>query len=239
MENTAPVALSGMIALDRRMDSLAQNLANINTVGYRADAIRFSTALEHAGATPLAYATAGTEIIDFSEGARVETGAPLDVAVSGGAFLARGGPDGPVYTRDGRMVLTAEGALTGLDGLPMLDPGGSPLQANPKGGPIAIAEDGTLQQDGRRIGALGLFRLADETHARRASDIALSYDGFAEPVNGARGVGVLQGFVEQSNVNPSEVLVQMVEAQRLFDIRSKLISTARELDEGSASLMRI
>src|SRR3954451_6559244 len=96
------VGLSAQIALQKRLETLANNVANANTAGFRAEEVRFETLLAQAGDKSVAYAATGDTFLSRKAGALVKTGNPLDIAVSGDGWLAVQGPGGPVYTRDGR-----------------------------------------------------------------------------------------------------------------------------------------
>ena len=110
------VGLSGQIALQRRLDTVAHNVANTSTAGFRADRVTFETVLNRFDVEPLAFSSTGSEYISLKTGAFVQTDNPLDVAVKGDAWLSIDTPNGAVYTRDGRMQMTTDGALQSLNG---------------------------------------------------------------------------------------------------------------------------
>src|SRR6478735_370031 len=103
MQNGIYVALSAQMALQKRLDTIANNVANSGTAGYRAEEVKFETFLSQAGSNPIAFASAGDSYISRQAGELVQTENPLDVAVRGDAWLSIQTPSGPVYTRDGRM----------------------------------------------------------------------------------------------------------------------------------------
>ncbi len=109
MQSGLYVNLSGQIALERRLATIANNVANVGTVGYRAEELKFDTVLSMVGATPTAYSTAGESFISERSGGLNKTGNPLDVAVQGKGWLAIQTPAGIAYTRDGRMQLQESG----------------------------------------------------------------------------------------------------------------------------------
>lgn len=217
MNNALSIGLSGLLTLERRLETVAHNVANINTVGYRAETVRFGTQVERAGRAALAFAERGGEHISTRAGARIQTGNPLDVAIKGDGYLSMQGPGGPVYARDGRMEMSPEGELRSITGMAVLDAGGAPISLNPRGGPVSITPDGALVQDGRRTGVLGFFRLPDTTLMRRAGDVAFTYAGAAEPVTDMRNDGFVQGFVEQANVSGVEQMSALISASRMFE----------------------
>jgi len=166
------------------------------------------------------------------------------VAMQGKAVLAVQAADGrESYTRRGDLAVSPAGVLVNGDGAPVLGDSG-PISI-PPGGQVTIGEDGAvLVRDPATPDApptrLDRLKLASPTGTRleKGLDGLLRvYGGGALPAD--LEAKVIPGALEQSNVRPSDVLVQMVEAQRLFDIRTKLISTAKDLDEGGTALMRL
>ncbi|MCU0832439.1 MAG: flagellar basal-body rod protein FlgF [Rhizobiaceae bacterium] len=229
MNNAFGIGLSGLMALERRVELLAHNVANMNTVGFRADILRFQTDVERAGGAALAFAARGTAHVSTAEGARIQTGNALDVAIKGGGWMALGGESGPLYTRDGRMEITPEGALVNLTGRPVLDAGGSEISLNPQGGAIAIAADGTITQAGRRVAQLGLFSIEQPELLNRIGDVGFTFPGFAEPVADFRNTGFIQGFVEQANVNPIEQMASLITISRQFEAAANGLRSSEEL----------
>ena len=233
MNNAISVGLSGLMALERRLETVAHNVANTNTVGFRAEAVRFSTKLEQAGATNLAFAARGGEYLNMNQGARMTTGNTLDIAVSGEAFLAQARDSGTVYTRDGRMEISLEGQLRSLDGYPVLDAGGAPIQVNVKGGPLTIANDGSVVQDKRRVGVVGLFDLPDPKLMQREGSAGFRYTGFAEPVTDFRRNAILQGTLEGANVNAIAEMSEMITISRTFESIANALRANEELMTGA------
>ncbi len=233
MNNAISVGLSGLMALERRLETVAHNVANTNTVGFRAEAVRFATKLEHAGQTNIAFAARGGEYLNMSQGARITTGNALDVAVSGDAFMAQARDDATVYTRDGRMEISPEGQLRSLNGYPVLDAGGAPIQVNVKGGPLNIGGDGSIMQDKRRVGVIGLFELPDPKLMQREGSAGFQYTGFAEPVTDFRRNGILQGTLEGANVNAISEMSEMITISRTFESIANAMRANEELMSGA------
>jgi flagellar basal-body rod protein FlgF len=217
MDMNSPVGLSGLLALSRRLDTIANNVANAGSAGFRAEAVGFSTVVSKTLPFDTSFAFEGGPHLDTRSGAFTRTGNPLDVAVQGSAFLALETPRGTAYTRDGRMQMLATGDIVSLNGHPVLDAGGAPLTANPRGGTLEIARDGTVRQDGRAIGALGLFALDFGKGYSRYENSAVIPVAPAEPIEDFTGTGVVQGFVEGSNVNPILEMTRLIEVQRAFE----------------------
>ena len=155
MQSSIYVGVSAQIALEQRLTTLAHNVANANTTGFRAEEVKFETVMSTTAANTVDFVTVGESHISRNSGPLVHTSNPLDVAVVGEAWLAFEGPQGPVYTRDGRLTVTTTGDVTTINGFPVLDVGGAPLQINPKGGKIALGADGMISQGGQQVGAIG------------------------------------------------------------------------------------
>lgn len=240
--NTALTAMRGAMA---RQASIANNLANANTVGFRAEIANAETRWLQ-GDTFDTRAQASEQVIAASMegGAVTATGNPLDVAMNGDALLAVQGADGSeAYTRRGDLKISDSGLLTTGDGLPVLGAGG-PITL-PQLDSVSIAQDGSIwgvPQGGdpanpQLVDALKLVSPV-------GSGIAKGTDGLFREVNGGALpqdplASVTAGSIEGSNVNATKALVQMIEASRAFETQVKLIDTAKKLDDGGASLMRL
>ena len=218
------VGLSAQLALERRLEAIAQNVANLNTAGYRAEAIKFESILSKTlGQDPVAYASAGDTYISRETGAVTRTENPLDVAVEGDAWLAMQSPDGVVYSRDGRMKILETGELVTLNNHPVLDAGGAPILLDPVGGLPQIARDGMITQDGVEVGAIGLFAIDSQARLSRYDNSGVVPDRPAEPVLDFTATGVVQGFVEGANVNPVLELTKLIMVQRSFESASTAV----------------
>ena len=174
----------------------------------------------------------------------VATGRPLDIAVQGQALLTVQAPDGAeAYTRRGDLAVSPSGILVNGEGFPLVGEGG-PISL-PPGSDVSIGPDGAvLVRDRANPEAppqqVDRLKLANW----RGSSVLKGLDGLFRVEGGGAlprddAARLVSGSLEQSNVKPSEVLIEMVEAQRLYDMRTKLVATAKELDEGGASLMRL
>ncbi|HML43025.1 MAG: flagellar basal-body rod protein FlgF [Hyphomicrobium zavarzinii] len=228
MQPSLYVSLSGQLSLMRRLDTLAHNVANVNTAGFRAEEIKFEQLISQKTDEPTAFVSTGQTYLSRQAGEVVRTENPLDIAVTGDAWLAFQGPNGPVYTRDGRMTMTPEGELRTLTGYPVLDVGGAPIQLNPNGGPPSISRDGTMTQGQNRVGAVGLFTIPDQARLSRFENSGVMPDMAAEPALDFSRVGLLQGFMEQANVNPVSEISRLIQIQRSFDSISNSIAQSEQ-----------
>ncbi|MBS0235457.1 MAG: flagellar basal-body rod protein FlgF [Proteobacteria bacterium] len=224
MQSNIYVALSAQMALQRRLDTLANNVANTNTVGFRGDEMSFEELVSPPGTDPVSFVSKGETHISTKTGEITQTGNALDVAVRGDAWLAIQTPTGVVYTRDGRMQMTKDGVLTTLDGYPFLDAGGTPVQLNPDDPPPTINKAGTIEQAGNNLGALGLYRMPQGAKLTRAQGVAVVSDIPPTPELDFLNNGVVQGYVEKSNVNPILEMTHLITIQRNFEAVSTMLS---------------
>lgn len=228
MQTSLPVALSAQLAMEKRLDTIADNIANSRTAGYRATDVKFESFLSSAAAEPVAFVSKGENFISTRTGEFTQTGNQMDMAVNGDAFFAVQGANGPIYTRDGRMTLSEAGELLSMTGKPILDVGGAPLQVDPAGGNIVIARDGMISQNGNQVGAVGLFQMPEGANLSRAGNSGVVPDMAAQPVVDFAGINVLQGFTEGSNVNPILEMTRLIEVQRAFESAANFIETSEQ-----------
>ncbi|MBO6636532.1 MAG: flagellar basal-body rod protein FlgF [Roseitalea sp.] len=227
MNDGLTVGLSAQLALEKRLTTIASNIANTRTVGFRAAEVKFEDVVSRQqvveGINTVAYASGGAEFANTQSGAIEKTGAPLDFAINGDAWFALQTPAGTAVTRDGRFTVRGDGAVVSLAGHPVLDPGGAPLEVNPEGGRLDVGADGFIRQDGNQVGALGVFAYEPGPDFVRHADSGILVDGEPQPIVDAPDVTVVQGYVEQSNVDPVEELTQLIMVQRSFENANALI----------------
>ena len=235
MDASSPVALSGQLALQKRLNSIANNVANSRTAGFRAEGIRFSSNPSHAFARSISYASVGENFFSRNNGPVVKTDNPLDVAIKGDAWLAVKSPNATVYTRDGRMRMAPDGQLQTLTGYPVLDIGGSPIQLDVKAGPPKIASDGMITQGNRQVSAIGLFAIEPNAKLRRFDTSSVIPDSKPKGIVDFSSTNILQGFVEQSNVNAIMEMSRLIEVSRAFEMLNSFVS---ERDRTSSEAIR-
>jgi flagellar basal-body rod protein FlgF len=237
MQTGLYVTVAAQRAMQKRLDTIAHNVANASTAGFRAEEVKFETLYSVGGNDPISFATAGATYLSRAAGETVATGNQLDVAVEGDGWLSVSTPAGAVYTRDGRMTMTTTGDLRSLTGYPVLDSGGAPIQLNPAGGTPTIARDGVISQNGRPVAALGLFRIDPNTRLQRYENSGVIPEVPAEPVTEFDRTGVLQGYVEKSNANPVTEIAKLIAVQRTFDaIGTSLAESETTMQDAIKSL---
>ena len=226
MQSSFYVGLSGQMTVERRLTTIAQNVAKMNTAGYKAEGVTFDTVLSQAGETPVAFSVDGADTIDRAGGDRTKTDNPLDVAVQGDAWFGVKTAQGTVYTHDGRMQMSPTGQLLTVNGDAVLDAGGSGLILDPAAGPPTIAADGMITQNGAQVGAIGLFAIDPAAKLTRAQGSAVIPDRAATPVLDFTATGMVQGFVEGSNVNPVLEITRLIAVQHSLDGVTEANTTA-------------
>ncbi len=235
MDRMIYLSMSGAKATMQRQDTLANNIANVSTPGFRAELQAFrAVPVQGSGASTRVYSLETTTGYDASTGAVTATGRNLDVAVKGKSWLTVQALDGTeAYTRGGALEVSNDGTLTTRSGLPLMGDGG-PLQVPPNAA-VSIGADGTVSakgSDGKNT-AIGKLKLVTpDTPLRRGEDgLFRAADGDLSADDTAR---VQDGALEGSNVSAVESMVAMISAARQFEAQMKMIQTA-EADEKSAA----
>jgi flagellar basal-body rod protein FlgF len=245
MDRLIYTALSGMNSAMDRQRAISSNLANASTPGFRAET--FSTAaMRVVGDTfdVRGMAQGSVRGADMTPSQINPTGRPLDVAVRGDALMAVQTTDGGEgYTRRGDLMIDVSGRLLNGDGLAVMGEGG-PIVV-PPGWDVSIAGDGSVMAadpaapgvPAEAVGRIKLVSPAGSSVIKGLDGQLRVPDGGVLPADPTAELSI--GALEQSNVNTGDVLVDMIEAQRGFERRAKLISTADQLDQASARLMSL
>lgn len=223
MQNGLYVALSAQVALEKRLDTIADNVANASTVGFRATGVKFEDVVSGLGAKSVSFVSTGDTYLSTAHGGMSHTGNPFDFAIRGDAWFGIETPGGIVMTRDGRFSMTREGQLVTHQGYPVLDAGGAPIQLDPREGPPEAGADGALRQDGRLVAALGLYEFNPGPNFVRYGNSGIVPANTPQPVVDRMEAGLVQGFVEESNVNPVQEMTKLIMLQRSFENSAALI----------------
>lgn len=247
MDRLIYTAMTAMNAAMDRQRVVANNLANASTPGFRQEIFSVTPAtLKDGSLEARAPARGNVRGADMTAARVVPTGNPLDVALEGEALLAFQSPDrqAEIYSRRGDLRVSASGVIENGEGLAVLGEGGTPISV-PPGFSIAIAADGTiLARDPATPNApaepLDKLRLVNP----QGSPLAKGIDSFLKVPGGGvlppdPAARLTTGALEMSNVETADTLVQMIEAQRAFEQRAKIIATAGTLDEAGSGLMAL
>lgn len=226
METGLYVSLSAQMTREARLTTIAENIANAQTVGFKAGFVRFEELVEEVSGEDVSYSSKGVEYLDATSGGLEQTGNPLDFAVRGNAWFGIETPAGTVVTKDGRFTMVDNGDLVTLSGYPVLDPGGAPITLDPAGGVPELGDDGIIRQNGRLVGALGLFAFEPGPNFQRFGNSGIVVGGEPEPIVDNPDVGAVQGHVELSNVNSLHEMTQLIMVQRSFEEAASLMETS-------------
>ncbi|BDI60093.1 flagellar basal body rod protein FlgF [Qipengyuania nanhaisediminis] len=244
MDRMIYTALSSMNAAMDRQRAIANNLANASTPGFRQEVFAVKPATLRDGSIEArAMARGSVRGADMAAGRVNATGQPLDIAAQGDTLIAYQSPGGAeIYSRRGDLSVSATGLMENGEGLAVLGESGAPVTV-PAGFRIAIAEDGTvLASDPAAPDAPAQALDKIKLVSPEGSQLVKGIDSFLQvPGGGALPIDptaqVTTGALEQSNVQTAETLVQMIDAQRAFEQRAKIIQTAGEIDEAASRLM--
>lgn len=245
MDRLIYTALTGMNAAMNRQRAVAHNLANTSTPGFRAEEFAVTPVTVKGPSMQVrALAQGAVRGADMRAGHVRETGQPLDIALQGEALLALQAADGEeVYSRRGDLRITADGVLENGDGMPVMGDNG-PLTV-PLGSEIRIAPDGSvLAIDPAAPDAppqeIGRLRLVSP----QGSAVVKDLDGFLRVAGGGvlpadPTAQITSGALEGSNVDTAATLVEMIEAQRAFEQRARVMNTANRIDQAGTRLMAL
>jgi flagellar basal-body rod protein FlgF len=240
MENALLVGLSRQMVLERQMDVVANNVANVNTNGYKADKSLFAEYLKSGAHEDnfvgqdrrVSFVLDGGIFKDFSQGPTEQTKNPLDVAIDGSAFLVVQTPAGERYTRDGGLQLNNQGQLVTVAGNPVLGVAG-PIVFQPTDHDINITPDGTItvvEGNGRTDSIRGKLRLVNFADAQTLLKEGLNLYSAGQGAAQANTKSVVrQGFIEKSNVNAVAEMSRMMEVTRAYTAVSTLLQQQSDL----------
>ena len=220
MDAAGYTTLTRQSGLMREMGVVANNIANISTTGFRREGVVFSEYVERMDTDPsLSMAYASGRHVDLGQATLAQTGGSFDFAIQGEGFFLIETPQGERLTRAGNFTPSAEGELVNMDGYRLLDAGGAPIFIPPDAKAVALAQDGTLSSGGQPIAKVGLWRPADPLSLRHQSGTLFAAADL-EPVDGGQ---ILQGMLEDSNVEPVSEIARMIEVQRAYELGQKFL----------------
>jgi flagellar basal-body rod protein FlgF/flagellar basal-body rod protein FlgG len=228
-------ALSGAIAREQTMEAIANNLANINTSGFKKDRQAFEAILRGAQQVDDAKGVNFTRIeevrTDFSQGALRQTNNPLDLSINGEGFFKVRDRSGTYYTRQGHFQLDNNGMVKTPSGHNLLDENNAPLQINEsQGRSVDVDSDGNITVDGVQQGKVGVFQVADQDKLVKQGNTLFSLkQGVRTTISESNQI--VQGSIELSNINMMEEMVRMTNTLRKFEIYHKAIKSYSTLGE--------
>lgn len=226
MSTLSYTTLTRQTGLLSEMQVVANNIANASTTGYRQEGVVFAEYVHNArGGPSLSMAHASVRNISLQQGALTETGGRFDLAIEGPGFFLVETDTGERLTRAGSFAVSAIGDLVTPEGHRVLDGGGAPIFVPPDATDFSVAADGTLSVAGRPLGQIGLVRPADPTDLVREGGTLFRSDNGVEPIEGGR---ILQGFLENANVDPILQVARMIEVQRAYELGQSFLDADNE-----------
>ncbi|MDB4991106.1 MAG: flgG [Myxococcaceae bacterium] len=242
-------ALTGSLAQQHALDTIATNVANANTTGFRGDRVVFGELL--AGSqknqnvdprqpAPLRadkFVRVDQNQLDSTSGMLRPTGNTLDVGIHGEGFFTVHTPQGDRLTRSGNFMLNANGEISTQDGYPVIGDGNQPIVIPRNTKSIEITTDGVVRADNVDIARFALKRVSDPTRLVRegTTNYAVTKDTSVTTMGTQLGkVQVMQGHLEASNVNPIAGLNELITVNRSFDALQKVIESFQNIDQRAA-----
>lgn len=220
MDSAGYIALTRQSGLMRELGVVANNIANLSTVGFRREGLVFAEHVRRLeDGSSLSMARASGRVADLTQGPLTQTGGTFDLAIEGEGFFLVDAGGQQHLTRAGNFSALATGELATPDGNRLLDEGGAPLAVPPGSRAVRIGADGTVSADGQPVGRIGLWQPATPETLRHEEGTLFSADA---PVP-AEGATLLQGFLEESNVNAVSEMSRMIEVQRAYDLGQSLL----------------
>ncbi len=227
MDLTGYLGLGRGLGLQRAMEVLANNVANVDTTGFRRQDLVFAETLRRSGEPgDVAFAEDRGTAVDRREGPLRSTGSMLDLALVGDGWFRVETAQGERLTRAGRFSTDAEGRLVDATAAAVLDDGGGPLVLPPDARTISVAADGTITADAAIVGRLGVVEPAPGAAMIPEGD---GHYRTSAPPAPAMDVRIVQGSLEGSNVQPVVEMTRLIEVTRAFESTQKLLETHHDL----------
>lgn len=237
MDITTSLAASRLLAQQRAMDITANNLANANTPGFRAERVQFSdwidpqlSASNVPGSRSITYTQDRATWREPQTGTITHTGNTFDLALSSEGYFTVDTKAGPRLTRDGRFALTPGGTLADSAGNAVLDTAGKPIQISPSDTQISIAGDGSISSENGPLGKIGVVQPSDPMKMQAEGD---THFISSSPTTAVASPGIVQGAVEQSNVQPVMEVTRMMNDVRQFQFVTQLVQAESDRQQST------
>jgi flagellar basal-body rod protein FlgF len=228
MDNTLLVSISQQMAAYDSIDTIANNLANMSTPGFKRDTTMFEEYVSQAkpsedekGQQKVSFVWNAGTARDLSGGRIEQTNAPYDFAINGKGYFVVQTTNGPRYTRDGHFTLDGSGRLVTEEGDEVQGDGGS-LTITPQDGNVYVAQDGTITGAQGQLGKLQVVQFDDETQLTKEGGTLYSTAQTPQP---AASASIKQGAIESSNVEPIKEMSQMIEVMRAYQAVSNIMQS--------------
>jgi flagellar basal-body rod protein FlgF len=232
MDITNALAASRLVAQQRAMDITANNIANANTPGYRTERVQFSDwidnqtgAVQPPGVRGISYTQDRATYRESQPGSLTHTANPFDLALGTDGYFTVNTKNGPRLTRDGRFGPMPDGTLADSSGNAVLDVNGKPIRLAPTDTSVTIASDGSVSTENGQVGKIGVVQPADPMKLRAEGATNFISDGPTAPV---AAPSIVQGAIEESNVQPVMEVTRMMNDVRQFQFVTQLIQAEGE-----------
>lgn len=226
MDNAGYVGLQRQAGLLRELSSIANNIANADTAGYRRESVIFAEhikALEQ-GDPSISMATLDHRYVDFRQGEIRQTSGALDFAIEGDGFFLIETENGPRLSRAGAFRLNESGEIINAEGRRVLDESGGAITVPAGARQIAAGANGTISADGQPVGRLGVVTAAPAYLVREGENLFRAERGYEAVAN----PHVSQFAIEGSNVSPVVEISHLIEVQRAYESGAKFLSDEHE-----------
>jgi flagellar basal-body rod protein FlgF len=237
MDIVSSVAASRLVAQQRAMDVIADNIANANTPGFKAERVLFSDWLSRQNGTAtsqversIAYVQDRATWREQQAGTLMHTGNPFDLAITGDGYFTVSTPRGPRLTRDGRFGLMPGGVVADSAGNAVLDSNGRPIQLATTDTQVTVAGDGTVSSENGQLGKIGVVRMTDPMRITAEGNTLFRADAPTAPVVSP---GIVQGSIEDSNVQPVMEMTRMMNNLRQFQFMSQFIQAESDRQQSA------
>ncbi|MFD1627520.1 flagellar basal-body rod protein FlgF [Azospirillum griseum] len=227
MENSIYVALSRQMALQRQLEVTSNNIANMNTTGYKNQRTLFTEFLERPGMhEKVSFVQDRAVVRDLSVGAMTQTGNPMDLALTGHGYFAVDTASGPRYTRAGNFRMNDQRQIVDGGGLPVLSDNGQPITLPAGTSDVKVSGDGTVSTE---LGPVAKLRIVTFKNEQLMTEVGSGlYVSDEEPQPAPADTKVAQGLLEGSNVKPVVEMTQMIEIQRSYMSAQKVIENEND-----------
>lgn len=233
MESSSNIVLSRQTALKREMTAVANNIANLNTTGFKAELMMYDQAkVASPGGQSLSYVIDRGSVRDMRPGNMQLTGNPFDLAINGSGYFSIDNGVETVFTRNGSFMVDKDGRLSTKTGDTVLDANNNPILVPPGSTSLEITEDGSIGSDGETLAQLQIVSFDSEARMKSIGNGYLTTDQEAIPEPGAR---LTQGMLEGSNVQSMTEMTKLIEIHRSYERMSKFVKNE---DERQRDLIR-
>lgn len=243
MDITQSLVTARLVGQQRVMEVTANNIANANTPGYRTTRVQFSDWIDRGlgvsappGAKTTIYPQDRATWREQQAGTMTHTGNPFDLALSGDGYFTVSTPSGPRLTRNGRFGLLPDGTLADAAGNAVLSTSGRPIQFSPNDTQVHVAGDGTLSTASGQVGQIGVVTPNDFNKLQAEGSANLRADGGTTPVTSPT---IIQGAIEDSNVQPVMELTRMLDNERQYQILTQVIQAEGDRQQNAIEKLTV